>query len=136
VIGLIWGVWHFPLTALAGTTQAHIPFTQFVVSTVLLAVVLTWLYNASGGSVLVAALFHTVANLTGAYLPIWVTGAGRMIMFATWLVAVVLIVVRWGPATLARPGAGRPESLAVNMSSSGQRSPRLDLGDRDEQGSA
>jgi membrane protease YdiL (CAAX protease family) len=65
VIGLVWSLWHAPLFLLTSTSQASLSPTWFTLHAVALSLVLTWLYNGSGGSVLLTVLFHGVVN--GAY---------------------------------------------------------------------
>lgn len=103
VLGLAWGLWHLPLAFIEGTTQAAIPFHEFVLQTILLAVLYTWLHNNTGGSILVAALFHTSSNIAGAAVPTWTTAAGRWINFALLAGVVGLVRWRWGPS-LGRRG--------------------------------
>jgi hypothetical protein len=106
VLGLIWGLWHLPLVFIEGTTQAAIPFHEFVLQTMVLAVLYTWLHNNTGGSVLVAALFHASANITGAAVPTWTTTLGRWANFVVLLVVVAVVLWRWGPKRLARTSDG------------------------------
>ena len=59
----------------------------------------TWLLNKTGGSVLVASLFHTTGNLAGAVIPYWVTSAGRWLSLIPLLIVVMLVVIfNWGKA--------------------------------------
>ena len=71
VLGLFWGLWHLPLFFIDTSTQAQadIPVWEFVLQTMVLAVLYTWLYNNTRGSLLVAILFHTLGNTTSALLP-------------------------------------------------------------------
>ncbi len=101
VLGLVWGVWHLPLVFIEGTTQEAIPFPEFVLQTMLLAVLYTWLHNNTGGSVLVAALFHASANVAGAAVPTWTTAIGRWTNFALLAVVVAVVRWRWGPSLAA-----------------------------------
>jgi hypothetical protein len=57
-LGIIWGFWHLPAFLLSGTPQSAWSFTPFFVGTVALSVIVTALFNASGGSILLPALFH------------------------------------------------------------------------------
>ena len=102
LLGAIWGLWHLPLVFIEGTTQAAIPFPEFVLQTMLLAVVYTWLHNNTGGSVLIAALFHTSANMSAAAVPTWTTQFGRWTSFAFLALVVVWIVWRQGGKQLAK----------------------------------
>jgi uncharacterized protein len=65
VIGLVWALWHAPLFLLASTSQASFSPVWFTLHAVALSLVLTWVYNGPGGSVLMAVLFHGVVN--GSY---------------------------------------------------------------------
>lgn len=94
VLGLIWGIWHLPLHFISGTTQYVIPIWEFVLQTVLLTVIYTWLYQGTGGSILIAGIFHAIGNITGAVFPYWTTEAGRWISFGLILIPAVLIAFK------------------------------------------
>jgi CAAX protease family protein len=58
ILGVIWGLWHFPAFLLSGTPQNAWSFTPFFVGAVAVSVIVTQLFNASRGSILLPALFH------------------------------------------------------------------------------
>jgi len=58
ILGVIWGLWHFPAFLLSGTPQSTWSFTPFFVGSVAVSVIATQLFNASHGSILLPALFH------------------------------------------------------------------------------
>ena len=58
ILGVIWGLWHFPAFLLSGTPQSAWSFTPFFVGSVAISVIVTQLFNASHGSILLPALFH------------------------------------------------------------------------------
>jgi uncharacterized protein len=62
ILGLIWGFWHLPAFLLSGTPQSAWSFTPFFVGSIALSVIVTALFNASGGSILLPALFHLQCN--------------------------------------------------------------------------
>jgi membrane protease YdiL (CAAX protease family) len=66
ILGVIWGFWHLPAFLLSGTPQSAWSFTPFFIGSVALSVIVTALFNASGGSILLPALFHFQCNN-----PIW-----------------------------------------------------------------
>lgn len=96
ILGALWGLWHLPLHFSAGTVQEAIPVYQFVLQQMALALIYTWLYNHSGGSVLLATLFHTTANLSAALVPFWTTELGRWLNFASLLLTIAVISWKWG----------------------------------------
>ena len=58
VLGVIWGVWHLPAFVLNGTQQSEWSFSAFFIGCIALSIIVTALFNASRGSILLAALFH------------------------------------------------------------------------------
>jgi uncharacterized protein len=62
ILGVIWGFWHLPAFLLSGTPQSAWSFTPFFVGSIAMSVIMTALFNASQGSILLPALFHFQAN--------------------------------------------------------------------------
>ncbi|MBN1196806.1 MAG: CPBP family intramembrane metalloprotease [Candidatus Aminicenantes bacterium] len=58
LLGVIWGIWHMPAFLLSGTQQSAWSFLPFFSGTVTISVIMTALFNASRGSILLAAFFH------------------------------------------------------------------------------
>ena len=58
VLGGIWGFWHLPAFLLSGTQQSEWSFAPFFVGCIALSVIVTALFNASQGSILLSAFFH------------------------------------------------------------------------------
>jgi membrane protease YdiL (CAAX protease family) len=101
VLGAIWAVWHVPL--FVGLEGWALPL-RFV-STFGAAVVYTWLFNNTGGSVLAVTLLHFGNNLWGRLFGLFgapsptATPAAAAFAAVSILFAVALIVV-YGGATL------------------------------------
>lgn len=57
-LGVAHAVWHLPAFALSGTIQSAWSFGPYFAGVVALSVIFTSLFNASGGSLLIAALVH------------------------------------------------------------------------------
>lgn len=62
ILGIIWGVWHLPAFFLSGTPQGAWGFTPFFIGSISVSVILTPLFNRTGGSILWAMLFHFQLN--------------------------------------------------------------------------
>ena len=63
ILGVIWSLFHLPLFfTVTGSSQSDWSFPSFLLSTVGLTIIYTWIYNNTRGSVLLAYLFHAAAN--------------------------------------------------------------------------
>jgi len=86
LIGAIWGFWHLPAFYLAGTVFGGWNFLPFFVGNVVLAVLVTPIFNRTGGSLLWPMLFHwQLIN------PFWPDAQP----WDTWILAVVAVIVVW-----------------------------------------
>jgi membrane protease YdiL (CAAX protease family) len=102
LLGLLWAGWHLPyffyLPGYVVLGAAGAP--GFVMSLLAGAVLLTWVYNGSRGSILAVAVWHGAFN----YVTASAAAADLVAMVASIAVMVwaVLIVVLCGPARLSR----------------------------------
>ncbi len=98
ILGVIWGVWHLPAFFIAGTPQSHMSIWPFMVTIVAESVLITWVFNGTRGSVLMASLIHWTGNTCG--------GMGQMPLAiftaAVMLIAAAVVVLVTGPAHLSR----------------------------------
>jgi len=62
VVGVVAAIWHTPAFLLSGTKQAAWSYGPFFFGVVAISVILTAMFNASRGSLLVAVLFHAQMN--------------------------------------------------------------------------
>jgi len=62
VVGVVWSVWHAPLFLLSGTTQATSSPVWFTVGGLALAVLFAWVWNITGGNLLLLVLLHGALN--------------------------------------------------------------------------
>ncbi len=62
VLGGFWAVWHAPAFLLSGTPQSAWDFGPYLVGVLALSVIITPLFNAAGGSILMAMIFHFQMN--------------------------------------------------------------------------
>lgn len=98
ILGAVWGVWHLPAFFLSGTEQSAWDLGPFLVGVIALAVIVTPMFNASRGSLLIPVIFHFQMNG-----PAWPDAQPwDMYLFAAVAVVVVLLNRR---AMLTREGA-------------------------------
>lgn len=104
IVGVIWAAWHIPKFLGPGNTS---PAGWFMVKIMADAVLYTWLYNNTKGSLLLVTLLHASANTAGVFLPIATTisgGNASALIVETLLlmVAAIGVTVQAGPAPLSR----------------------------------
>jgi membrane protease YdiL (CAAX protease family) len=63
IVGSIHEVWHWPLILLPHQMLSGIPIVAHSAAVVAEAIVLTWVFQGTGGSVLLVALFHGSSNI-------------------------------------------------------------------------
>jgi membrane protease YdiL (CAAX protease family) len=68
ILALLWFLWHLPQFAVIGTYRDFGPvgYLGMFLGLTCGAIVLTWLYNRSGGSILLVIVWHGVYNFVGA----------------------------------------------------------------------
>lgn len=58
LLGIAWAGWHLPAFALSGTVQSAWALGPYVAGLLSVSVIMTWLFNASKGSLLIAWVMH------------------------------------------------------------------------------
>ena len=62
VLGIIWATWHIPAFLVSGTPQSNWSFPAFFIGVVAISVVVTPMFNAARGSLLIPILLHFQTN--------------------------------------------------------------------------
>ena len=91
ILGTLWSFWHLPLFWAKNNFHQVIPFCLFFVQSIALTIVFTWLYRHTGGSLLIALLFHAASNTTIGILPVLPMDTGGD-MRPLWLTVFVLTI--------------------------------------------
>jgi membrane protease YdiL (CAAX protease family) len=109
LLGLAWGVWHLPLYLTGADFRPLSLFAPWVVAAVAASVIYTWIYNGTGGSLLVVVLFHAASNvlLTVFLVDPFEDQVARpfLIYVALMVAAASVVAAAAGPATLSRTRA-------------------------------
>ncbi|BFN38033.1 CPBP family intramembrane glutamic endopeptidase [Fidelibacter multiformis] len=100
-LGLIWGVWHFPLFYISTLSQSYMNFGLFILLTLCFSLLMTHLYLQSDKNLFTALLFHTAVNTSLSLFPPIEQKAGGnqhaftlMTLFYILVTAVVIIKER------------------------------------------
>jgi len=96
ILGVIWAAWHVGQWFTPGSHLYNRNFWLWGLGTILLSIMMTWIFNNTKGSVLAVSLFHGVIN-TGTF---WFQLDWRSYVIE--LIAVILIVIIFGPKNLVR----------------------------------
>lgn len=96
ILGVLWVAWHAGQWFVPGSNLYQRDFWLWSLGTILLTIIMTWIFNNTKGSVLAAALFHGTIN-TGvfAFLLDWR-------YYAVELLVVIFIVIIFGPKNLVK----------------------------------
>ena len=103
ILGAVWALWHLPLVVATGQMGGW-----DIVNIMDWTLVLTWVYNVTGGSVLIVMLFHAMFNtVSGSFIsPLAFSGADSVrqswLLAAVWCAGAVAVVMWAGPKHLSR----------------------------------
>ena len=98
LVGIVWGVWHIPAFFLSGTPQSAWGIMPFFVGAIAVSLIITAMFNASGGSLLLPVLVHVQLNN-----PIWPDAQPYDTVFFVAL-AVLAVALTW-PRMIGRQPA-------------------------------
>ena len=65
ILGVIWWAWHLPTFFIATLSQSHLSIPVFLINSLALSVIMTWLYQRTRGDLLLMILVHVAANYCG-----------------------------------------------------------------------
>jgi uncharacterized protein len=69
VLGVVWAAWHLPLVWTHGAALESRSFLLLLLQLLPTAILFTWVFNHTRGSVLLAILLHATQNLAGPVIP-------------------------------------------------------------------
>jgi membrane protease YdiL (CAAX protease family) len=114
ILGALIALWHLPLLL---TSEEPLPPGAFFPEIIAGMVVISWVYNNTQGSVLLAALLHTSHNAIEGFFADMFSGAALVTLYwmlaGVWVVTAVVVVVVAGPSDLSREYRKQEESLTI-----------------------
>lgn len=110
ILGVLWTMWHLPLFFNPDTSYNNTPFWAFLIFLIPFAILYTWIFNGTGGSVLMVMVLHAVTNASVGTLLRTIPEAAiafsnadvYLVQAALLWVAAIAVVLVYGAASLSR----------------------------------
>jgi CAAX protease family protein len=117
ILGLLWALWHLPeflvpSWAASSGGRGVLDIARFVVITIAFAIVLTWVFNNTRASLLLAMLVHasidTFGSTLGEVFPAPAASSSLPLLIGFGVVAVVLVAITRGRLGYRQEAAATP----------------------------
>ena len=127
MLGAMWALWHMPQFFNPATLYSDLPIVLFLAYLIPFSVLITWVFNSTGGSLLMAMLVHAVMNastqlwkvlpeysggpgsMSAADAAVATVHANLMLTVVLWVAAVSVVLV-YGARNLSR----KPRQVLAN----------------------
>jgi membrane protease YdiL (CAAX protease family) len=102
ILGVMWWLWHIPYFWIGEEVIYQHIFLGMLPSNILFSILLTWLYNNTGGSILVSLIFHNMFIMANVLFPALETQIGSLFYLVFIIAATIAVIVIWGSKKLVR----------------------------------
>jgi len=92
-IGFIWSLWHLPMFLFFPSVTGQLPIEYYIPLISAMGVLFAWLYNRTGGSVLLCVLFHAGINFALGIVGVEALVASKLLLTILLILAVILAMV-------------------------------------------
>jgi CAAX amino terminal protease family. len=90
LVGIVWACWHLPMF-LFHVEGYQMSFLLYLVQTIFMSIICTWLYHTSGNSLLMILLFHTMDNFVCSIAYQALLEGKNLYTFLYWAIQLILI---------------------------------------------
>ena len=103
IAGLLWGGWHAPLF-FANRNEPYYtnPAWGLMLTTLLVGIILAWIYINTNGSIFAAMLGHAMFNWSNYLFPALDVDAAGLILFGLYFLVIGYIIWQYGGKTLTK----------------------------------
>ena len=120
ILGTVHALWHLPLWWRATAVQPLSLYPAFAIQVVAYAVIYTWLYNSTRGSLLLVVLFHAATNAPLTLIVAPIAGSEALpVIF--WLITgltvlwAAIVVAIFHPLNLSRDNRQQADDLTTSQ---------------------
>lgn len=101
IVGFLWGLWHLPLFYMFREDSYYTgPIWGLIISTILISILFTWIYNNTGRSIMAVLLFHTMWNFSNWIFPTITNDSAALFMIILLSIMIIFILFYYGPKHL------------------------------------
>jgi membrane protease YdiL (CAAX protease family) len=94
LMGIFWGIWHFPLFLIKGMFHEHIPIGQFIITVLLMSVIMAFMQVKAKAGIWPALILHTFMNLTQEVTPLF-NSSGHVLWSITNVLLAAVVLGGW-----------------------------------------
>lgn len=101
ILGFIWGIWHLPKLISEGMDNVG-SFIAFIVFVLLISILISWIYENTGGNILLSILTHASVNaaiygINSDILPNVSYNSGTVVLDIVLMLFIIIILIVIGP---------------------------------------
>jgi hypothetical protein len=109
LLGVVWVIWHAIPWLQTGNTPNWVVWQSG--KSVVMRIVIVWLYNNTGKSVFAATLYHAADNVSWSLFPNYGSHYNPFVSGMITALTAVIVIFGWGPKTLAQHRVSRASRL-------------------------
>ncbi len=105
ILGILWALWHLPMFFITGVGQnadlnrlGPLFLVNFIIITIGLTFIYTWLYSNSNSNVFIVLVFHAITNTFATLFNLWFSLESMTVSVILVWVLVIILIIFYGPS--------------------------------------